>query len=91
MSSGIVPSSFNRKIFPDKESSSCGKCEDSDMVPVPIYNFLSGPNFKKPPFVNTEPGILSKIVFASTSLFLDSVIWIILFHNSPFSSYVKKT
>ena len=81
----MLPSSFNRKIFPDNESRSCDRCEESETVPVPTYNLLSGPNFKNPPLVNTEPGILSKMVFASYNLFSDSVICSILFQSFPSS------
>jgi len=31
---GIEPSSFSLKIFPDNESRSCGRCEESEIVPV---------------------------------------------------------
>ena len=88
LSAGIVPSSFNLRIFPVRESRFCDSSEKSDTEPVPTYNFPSGPNLITPPLLNAEPGILSSIVIISVALFSSSVILIILFHNFSFSSYV---
>ena len=88
LSDGMLPSSFNRRIFPTRELRFCDSSEKSLTEPVPTYNFPSGPNFITPPLLNAEPGILSKMVITSADLLFSSVILIILFHNFSFSSYV---
>ena len=88
LSDGNVPSSFNRRIFPARELRFCDSSEESDIEPVPTYNFPSGPNLITPPLLNAEPGILSRMVMISEDLLFFSVILIILFHSFSFSSYV---
>jgi len=90
LSSGTVPSSFNLKIFPDRELISWGKWDSSETVPVPTYNFPSGPNFRKPPLVKEEPGILSKIISTFFNLLFSSVICKIYSINFHFLHKSKK-